>query len=68
MTTKKRKEKITISLDSEVLRILLDYAGDRGRGEFISRLILSYHERRKLTTAGVVEELRRLADALERLQ
>jgi hypothetical protein len=40
------KDKVTLSIDDEALQTLLDYGGDRGQGEFVSRLIIDYQRRR----------------------
>jgi hypothetical protein len=46
MDATKDKVKVTLSIDAEALQTLLDYGGDRGQGEFVSRLILDYQRRR----------------------
>jgi hypothetical protein len=61
------KTRVTLSLETEALNLLLDYSeGPRKLGELLTRLLYEHHARQQMDATQVAAELRRLADVLER--
>lgn len=61
----KPKHQICIRIDPDAFVALEEVAGERGKGDFISRLILDAYQQKALVAPHIAEQLRALAAKLE---